>query len=102
MSAKKEPVKQEPLLSAVARKLGRAAGTVTNLTHELLNHGLGEDSSSPSATEKPVVRKAANIGVPAKSAPAGNAHHPKKSARRAAGTTKKAKRAGAKRVRSRG
>jgi hypothetical protein len=32
--AKKRPATQEPLLNAVARKLGHAAGTLTKATHE--------------------------------------------------------------------
>lgn len=34
MAAKKHPGKQEPLLNTVARKLGRAAGTLTKVTQE--------------------------------------------------------------------
>ncbi len=35
MPAKKQPKKQEPLLNAVARKLGHAAGKLTKATQEL-------------------------------------------------------------------
>jgi hypothetical protein len=91
MAAKK---RREPLLSTVARKLGQAAGTVTNLAHGVLTHGLDNPSSLP-ATATTSVREAASVGATAKTAPARNVHHPKKRARRS-GTTAKTKRATAK------
>jgi len=35
MTSKKQPVKEEPFLNTVARKLGYAAGTFTNVAQEL-------------------------------------------------------------------
>jgi hypothetical protein len=111
MAAKKakEQLRQEPLLSAVARKLGQAAGTVTNLTHGLLAHGSAEDSSALSATIATTVRRAknqrtnrkTNQGTTAQPAVTRSVPHRKKKSRRAAATGK-SKRAVAKRTRSHG
>ena len=38
MAPKKKPVKQEPFLNSVARKLGHAAGTLTKVTHDLTDN----------------------------------------------------------------
>jgi len=104
-ATKKKSVKQEPLLTAVARRLGQAAGTVTNLTHGILAHGLLIDggSESPSAllAVETRVREAAIVGKAAKPAADRSGHHPKKRTLHAVGTAKKAKSVGAKRTRSR-
>jgi hypothetical protein len=64
-----KPDSQEPLLNAVARKLGRAAGTLANMTHSLTAEpGTREshsrfktESASPSASSpKSVDSKSAN------------------------------------------
>lgn len=89
MAAKKQPITHEPLLSAVARKLGHAAGKVTNVTHGLLTHGLAGNVAALPATITTSVRKDANVGTPAKAAPVRIAHRRKKRARRADGSTKK-------------
>ena len=60
-AVKKQQVKQKHLLNAVARKLGRAAGTVTKVTHEL-----AESLSALPESVATKVRGAANIGTPAK------------------------------------
>jgi len=61
MKAKKRAVKPEPLLSAVARKLGHAAGRLTHATQDLT----GKVSALPkNAAAK--VREAATGGDPAK------------------------------------
>jgi hypothetical protein len=63
MAAKKtrEQLRQVPLLSAVARKLGQAAGTVTNLAHELLAHPVAKNGSAePSSALATTVRKSKN------------------------------------------
>jgi hypothetical protein len=59
MPAKKRSVKQEPLLNTVARKLGHAAGRITNLTQELT-----ENLSALPETVTTKVREAAKIGTP--------------------------------------
>jgi hypothetical protein len=74
---------QEPLLNTVARKLGRAAGTLANLTHKITteqNSGASPSASKPksveqeqnSASARPnrITRGRAN---PKKRAPSGNA-----------------------------
>jgi hypothetical protein len=96
MAAKK---RREPLLSSVARKLGQAAGTVTNLTQGFLTHGLDSLSQPPAAAAAGVL-DAASVGAGAKTAPARSVDHPKKRARRS-GTNQKTKRTSAKPTRSR-
>jgi hypothetical protein len=107
----KEQLRQEPLLSTVARKLGQAAGTVTNLTHGLLAHGSAEDSSATVATTdrgagnrgtNQRANQGANQRTTAKPAVTRSVPNPKKKSRRAAGTTGKSKRAVAKRKHSHG
>lgn len=61
MAAKKQPVKQEPFLNTVARKLGQAAGTLTKVTQELT-----EDLSTFPESVATKMRKAANSGTPGK------------------------------------
>jgi histidine ammonia-lyase len=41
----------EPLLTAVARKLGQAAGTLANMTHRLTAEPITTESRSPSKPE---------------------------------------------------
>lgn len=46
----RKPDAQEPLLNTVARKLGRAAGTLANLTHKITteqNSGESHSASKP-------------------------------------------------------
>lgn len=57
---KKRTVRQEPMLNTVARKLGHAAGTLTNFTQELRENL----STLPDSVAKKV-REAANAGAPA-------------------------------------
>lgn len=90
--AKQHP-REEPLISAVARRLGQAAGAVTNLTQGLLAHVSAENSSELPAQrtdQKTTARPAVKRSVP----------HPKKRIRRAAATTAKSKPAVAKHTRS--
>jgi len=61
MAAKKRPVKQEPLLITIARKLGQAAGTITNVTQELKDNL----STLPDSVAKKV-RNATDIDTPPK------------------------------------
>jgi hypothetical protein len=61
MAARKRPGKQEPLLNTVARKLGHAAGTLTNVTHKLT-----ENLSALPEAVTAQVREAANTIAPAK------------------------------------
>jgi hypothetical protein len=60
MTAKKRSRKQELLLNAVARKLGRAAGTIAKVTQELT----ANLSALPDAVTTKM-REAANIGTSA-------------------------------------
>jgi hypothetical protein len=61
MTTRKRMPKQEPLLNAVARKLGHAAGTFTRVTQDL------RDDLTPLAENVTAkVREAANIAMPAK------------------------------------
>jgi hypothetical protein len=50
---------QEPLLNAVARKLGQAAGTLANMTHMLTTDQTTKKSHSPSKSQSvnPGVRR---------------------------------------------
>ena len=52
---------QEPLLNAVARRLGQAAGTLANMTHRLTTEPATGESHSPSRPES-VNSRAANTG----------------------------------------
>jgi hypothetical protein len=61
MAAKKRPLKPEPLLITVARKLGLAAGALTNVTQELK-----ENLSTLPESVARKVRNTANTGTPAK------------------------------------
>jgi hypothetical protein len=79
MAAKKQPVKQEPFLNTVARKLGQAAGTLTKVTQELTENL----STFPESVETKM-RKAANSGTPGKRSRV-RTRHPRKSTRPAAG-----------------
>jgi hypothetical protein len=58
MAAKKRPVRHEPLLNTVARKLGHAAGTVTKVTQELT-----ENLSTLPANVAAKVSNATNTGT---------------------------------------
>jgi hypothetical protein len=60
MTAKKHSRKQEPLLNAVARRLGHAAGTIAKVTQEFT----GNLSSLPD-TVTAKMREAVNIGTSA-------------------------------------
>jgi len=77
MPAKKRPVKREPLLAAVARKLGHAAGTLSKVTQELT-----ESLSTLPETVTKKVRKAANMGTAATRSRS-HTRHPKKKVRNA-------------------
>jgi len=103
MAAKKAKaqLKREPLLSAVARKLGQAAGTVTNLAHELLAPESAENSSTRSATVATNRRASATIRSAAKASAGPSVHRRKKPARRGVGTTRKTKLSSSKPTRSR-
>lgn len=72
MTAKKRPVKQNPLLTAVARKLGHAAGKLTKVTYELT-----ENISALPGTVTKKLRGATNAG-PAKKKARPSLRHPKK------------------------
>ncbi len=80
MAAKKPPVRvrDEPLLSTVARKLGHAAGTVTKVTQELT-----ENLSTLPVNVATKVRNATNIGTLGKRARV-RTRRPRKSVRQAA------------------
>ena len=78
MAAKKQPVKQEPLLSTVARKLGQAASTLTKVTQELT-----ENLSTLPGSVATKVRTADNINTPGKRSRV-RTQHPRKRVRRAA------------------
>jgi hypothetical protein len=82
MAAKKQPVKQEPFLNTVARKLGQAAGTLTKVTQELT-----ENLSTLPESVETKMRQVVNSGAPGKRSQV-RTRHPKKSTRRAAGGTK--------------
>jgi hypothetical protein len=62
MAAKKQPVKQEPFLNTVARKLGQAAGTLTKVTQELTENL----STFPESVATKMRKAAANSGTPGK------------------------------------
>jgi hypothetical protein len=75
---------QEPLLNTVARKLGRAAGTLANLTHKITteqNSGASPSASKPksvqqeqnSASARPNRTTKRSRVAPKKRAPSGNA-----------------------------
>ena len=54
---------QEPLLSAVARQLGRAAGTLAGITHKLVMNAATTDSGTASKKEpakRASIRKSGN------------------------------------------
>jgi hypothetical protein len=78
MAPKKRTVKQEPLLNTVARKLGRAAGTLTKVTQELT-----ENLSALPENVTAKVREAAHIGDSAKRSRARNPHAKKRISRAA-------------------
>jgi len=61
LTAKKRAVSQEPLLNTVARKLGRAAGTLTKVTQELT-----ENLSTFPDSVAMKVREAAHVTTPAR------------------------------------
>lgn len=84
MTAKKAPAKHETILNTVARKLGHAAGTLTNVTREVT-----ENLSTVPETVATGVRQLARIGKLAKHP---RTLHAKKKIRRAssAGTSKSA------------
>jgi hypothetical protein len=72
MTSKKRPVTQDPLLTAVARKLGHAAGKLTKATQELT-----ENISALPGTVTKKLRGAANTGPATKKARI-SSRHPKK------------------------
>ena len=76
MAAKKQPVKQEPFLNTVARKLGQAAGTLTKVTQELT-----ENLSTFPESVATKMRKAANSGTPGERSQV-RTRHPRKRIRR--------------------
>jgi hypothetical protein len=78
MATKKRPVRHEPLLNTVARKLGRAAGTVTKVTQELT-----ENLSALPVNVATKVRNATDIGTLGKRSRV-RIRRPRKSVRRAA------------------
>lgn len=75
MKSKKRPVKPEPLLNTVARKLGRVAGTLTKVTHEL-----AENLSALPESVMAKARKSGNHSTKARS-PLARTRHPKKKIR---------------------
>ena len=87
MAAKKQSVKQEPLLNTAARKLGHAAGALTKATHQFT-----EDLSGLVETVESKVRDAAHIGSPRERSKS-HARSPKRKTRESV-RTKKAKKAG--------
>jgi hypothetical protein len=84
MATKKQLVKQEPLLNIVARKVGRAAGKLTNVTQEL--------TESLSALPDTVTSKLSGAGNPRTTAERRqpSARRPKKSVRSASRSRTKA------------
>ena len=78
MAAKKKPVKHEPLLTTVARKLGRAAGTLTKVTQEV-----SENLSTLPESVATKMRKAARINTSKKRSRV-RTRRPKKGLRRVA------------------
>ena len=78
MAAKKKPIKHEPLLTTVARKLGRAAGTLTKVTQEV-----SENLSTLPDSVATKMRKAARINTSKKRSRV-RTRRPKKGLRRAA------------------
>jgi hypothetical protein len=77
MAGKKQPVRHEPLLNTVARKLGQAAGTLTKVTHELT-----ENLSMLPESVATKARKAANTGTFRKHSRV-RTRHPRKRVQRA-------------------
>jgi len=73
MTSKKRPVTQDPLLTAVARKLGHAAGKLTKATQELT-----ENISALPGTVTKKLRGAANAGTAKKKARISSRHSKKK------------------------
>jgi hypothetical protein len=71
MKSKKRPVKPEPLLNTVARKLGRVAGTLTKATHEL-----AENLSALPESVMAKARKSGKHSTKARS-PQARTRHPK-------------------------
>ncbi len=98
MPTRKQPKKQEPLLSVVARKLGHAAGTLTKATHELT-----ESISVLPETVTARLRKPAEVGAPGRRRRS-KVRHPKKRTHKAApvrkSRIKKSSRANSKSVRA--
>ena len=86
MTAKQGSVKQEPFLNTVARKLGHAAGTFTNVAQELT-----ENLSTLPEAVSTKMRQATTIGTAA----GDNTRHPRKKSRRAARTQRAKSSAGA-------
>jgi hypothetical protein len=82
MAAKKQHVKQEPLLNTVARKLGQAAGTLTKVTQELT-----ENLSTLPESVATKIRKAANSGTPGKRSRV----HPRRPRKRIRGAARRQK-----------
>ncbi len=77
MATKKPPAKQEPLLNAVARKIGHAAGTLTKATQELT-----ENLSALPETVSTRMHQMAKVGTLAERSRT-RARGPKKGIRRA-------------------
>jgi Sec-independent protein translocase protein TatA len=78
MAAKKQLVKHEPLLTTVARKLGRAAGTFKKVTQEVT-----ENLSTLPESVATKVREAARVNTSKKRSRV-RTRHPRKEIRRAA------------------
>jgi|HubBroStandDraft_3_1064219.scaffolds.fasta_scaffold33872_4 hypothetical protein len=84
MPAKKRPVRHEPLLTTVARKLGHAAGTLTKVTQEITEN---LSTLPKSAAMKP--HQAAKSGAsekhsPVRARPRPHNRRPRKKTRRGA------------------
>ncbi len=91
MNRKRKEDEQEPLLTAVARKLGQAAGTLANMTHLLTPDAVAKtespfSSKAAPATTQPVpassekVQTSANPGRKRKTKPRAVAHQRSRSA----------------------
>ena len=80
MAAKKRTVTKTPFLSAVARKLGHAAGTLTKVTQELADNVSAVPETVAAKVRR--VAQAAKIGESAGSA-RGHVRHAKKKLPRA-------------------
>jgi hypothetical protein len=101
MGTRKQADTKEPLLSTVARKLGQAAGAVTNVAQGLLAREGTENSPPLSKTLTTSTRRKANTAAATEPASARTVRPAKKRGRRVTGAAPRAKRAAPKRKRSR-